>query len=72
VRSAAQALDAALARENTSVADQMAWRSRCAHGWWAAVEPVPETLPGRTERPTVPPLPDDRPFWDAGCAEQCR
>src|SRR5690348_11343972 len=31
------------------VADQMAWRSGCAHGWWAQVKPAPAGK-GRTDR----------------------
>lgn len=47
------------------LADQMAWRSVCAHGWWAQVRPAP---PGRG-RP-------DRdwpgcPFWEHGCLPDC-
>jgi hypothetical protein len=72
VRAAAAALDAALAKEGTTIADQMAWRSMCAHGWWEWVSPVPADLPGRKERPTVPRLVAGQPFWEAGCAEQCR
>src|SRR5690606_18352016 len=41
VREATAALDVALAAEGTSISDQMAWRSMCAHGWWHIVEPVP-------------------------------
>lgn len=72
VRAATAELDAALAAEGTSISDQMAFRSMCAHGWWEAVLPTPADLPGRKDRPTVPPLQDGRPFWDAGCADQCR
>lgn len=72
LREACAALDAVLAREGTTISDQMAWRSQCAHGWWAAVAPVPADLPGRKEQPIVPKLSDDRPFWQAGCADLCR
>ncbi len=67
LRACAAALDAALAREGTSIADQMAFRSQCAHGWWAAVVPPPEPLPDSVPRPAP-----DRPFWEAGCAPRCR
>lgn len=66
------ALDAAFRREGTSLADQMAWRSQCAHGWWEAVSPVPADLPGRKPRPIVPRPVEGEPFWSAGCAELCR
>ena len=72
LRAATEALDAALAAQGTTISDQMAFRSKCAHGWWEAVRPTPRDLPGRAPRPSVPPLPDDRPFWEAGCDPQCR
>lgn len=72
LREACAALDAVLAREGTTISDQMAWRSQCAHGWWMAVAPVPPDLPGRKERPIVPRLSEAEPFWQAGCAELCR
>ena len=43
------ALDEALAREGTSISEQMAWRSQCAHGWWELVAPTPADLPGRKD-----------------------
>jgi hypothetical protein len=72
LRAATDALDTALAAEGTTISDQMAFRSMCAHGWWEAVLPTPGDLPGRKDRPTVPRVTSDRPFWEAGCAEQCR
>jgi len=72
LRASCAALDAALANERTSIADQMAWRSECAHGWWDLVEPVPVDLPGRKERPSVPQRAPGTPFWEAGCASFCR
>lgn len=72
IRASCAALDEALMREGTSIAEQMAFRSQCAHGWWELVEPVPADLPGRKERPSVPKPRSDRPFWDAGCAAFCR
>jgi hypothetical protein len=71
VRDTSATLDATLARQGTSIADQMAWRSMCAHGWWELVAPTPQDLPGRTARPTVPRPEDGKPFWDTGCAAQC-
>lgn len=55
VRDSLAALDAALAAQGTTLSDQMAWRSRCAHAWWAAIAPQPPA----------------RPFWDAGCPADC-
>jgi hypothetical protein len=68
VRAAAQALEAALAHSGTTLADQMAWRSECAHGWWELVVPTPPDLPRRA----VPSDPSRRPFWTLGCAEHCK
>ena len=39
IRTSFAALEAALVLHGTTLADEMAWRSRCAHGWWAAVAP---------------------------------
>ncbi|KRE15893.1 hypothetical protein ASE63_16905 [Bosea sp. Root381] len=72
VAAGAEALDAALAREGTSIAEQMAFRSQCAHGWWELVAPTPADLPGRKPRPSVPALRGDAPLWEAGCADFCR
>lgn len=69
LRHAITALDAAFARIGTSIADQMAFRSQCAHAWWEAVVPVPPDLP---ERKIVPRLTAGAPFWETGCAERCR
>lgn len=71
LRAASAALDEALAAAGTSIADQMAWRSECAHGWWELVAPTPADLPGRAERPGVPKPAPGRPFWDAGAAPHC-
>jgi hypothetical protein len=72
VRAAWRALEAALEAGGTSLADQMAWRSMCAHGWWELVRPAPPDLPGRAERPTVPRPVPGTPFWATGCAPECR
>lgn len=72
LRRCCEILDAALALKGTTIADEMAWRSECAHGWWQVVRPVPADLPGRKERASVPKLADGAPFWKAGCAEFCR
>ena len=72
VATSAQALDAAFAREGTSVAEQMAYRSQCAHRWWELVKPTPADLAGGKPRPSVPPLDPARPFWETGCAPFCR
>lgn len=53
----------------TTLSDEMAFRSACAHGWWAMVVPVPDTL--RRERPTVPRWQDGKPYWETGAALHC-
>lgn len=65
---ALDALDRALAAAGTTLADEMAWRSECAHGWWALVCPPP---PGTSRRAGVPAPDPARPFWGAGCAPHC-
>jgi len=72
LRESCAALDAALAREGTSISEQMAFRSQCAHGWWELVSPTPADLPGVKPRPSMPAPRADEPFWEAGCADFCR
>jgi hypothetical protein len=72
VREATDALDRALAEQGTTISDQMAFRSMCAHGWWEMVVPTPADLPGRKDRPTVPRHMTGQAFWAAECADQCR
>jgi len=66
VRHAFAALEAAYSGTGTTLADQMAWRSSCAHGWWADISPSPQNggyseLSQRAET-----------LWDRGCAPHCR
>lgn len=72
LRESCAALDAALAREGTSISEQMAFRSQCAHGWWELVAPTPADLLGAKPRPSMPAPRADAPFWEAGCADFCR
>lgn len=65
LRAAILALDAAFAKAGKPVADQMAWRSMCAHGWWGQIAPPPAGQ-GRTDRQWPA-----RPFWEEGCLPQC-
>jgi hypothetical protein len=69
ILAAMHTLDAALATQGTSIADQMAWRSECAYGWWDLVAPTPTDLPARASVPRHVP---GTPFWETGCAERCR
>lgn len=72
VRAGCAALDAALAREGTTISDQMAWRSQCAHRWWEVVAPAPLGLSGAKPRLDMPALDAGAPFWESGCAGFCR
>jgi hypothetical protein len=65
IRAALEALERAYRAAGTNVADEMAWRSSCAHGWWAEVCPPP---PGRAGADRRPP---ERPFWDHACPPHC-
>lgn len=62
-------LDRALAASGRTLADEMAWRSECAHGWWGMVRPPP---PGLLRRPSIPAPDPGRPFWTACCAPHCK
>jgi hypothetical protein len=72
LRACTAALDEALAREGTTISDQMAWRSQCAHGWWEAVRPAPADLAGAKDRPSIPAPAKGAPFWEHGCAAFCK
>lgn len=66
VRHAFAALEAAYAAAGTTLADEMAWRSSCAHGWWGDVRPAPaeggySALARRADA-----------LWERGCAPHCR
>lgn len=56
LRAAIAVLDAGFAAHGLSIADEMANRSECAHGWWHQV--VPKSVAGR-------------PFWADGAAPRC-
>ncbi|MGL4441814.1 MAG: hypothetical protein ACRCUE_21405 [Bosea sp. (in: a-proteobacteria)] len=71
LRVCTMALDQALAAEATTISDQMAWRSQCAHGWWEMVCPTPADLVGAKDRPSMPTLRKGVPFWDISCADFC-
>jgi hypothetical protein len=72
LRRATKALEDAFASVGTTLSDQMAWRSQCAHGWWQSVVATPEDLPGLSERPAIPISKPTEPFWSAGCPASCR
>jgi len=66
------ALEAALAGTGTTLADQMAFRSHCAHGWWEMVVPVPSDVPRGERYADVPVWRKGAAFWDIACAARCR
>jgi hypothetical protein len=66
LRAAWDAVERGFAESGIGLADRMAWRSFCAHGWWAEIRPAP---PGEGRADRAWPA---RPFWDEGCPEQCR
>ncbi len=72
LRNACAALEAGFVREGTRLCDEMAWRSKCAHGWWEVVSPQPPAMTGSKPRPTIPAFEPGQPFWEAGCAPFCR
>lgn len=63
-------VEIAFERQGTSLPDQMAFRSECAHGWWELVVPVPEA--GLKLRPGIPRWRPGIAFWNVGAAEHCR
>lgn len=71
LRRSCDILDTAFARAETTISDQMAWRSQCAHGWWELVSPTPVDLPGRKQRSAVPTYVAGAAFWNTGCADFC-
>jgi len=62
-------LEGAFERIGTTLADEMAYRSGCAHGWWEMVVPVPEHA--RRDRPNIPRWQAGQPFWKTGAAPHC-
>ena len=68
---ALDALDAAFIGIGTTLADQMAFRSHCAHGWWEMVVPVPSDLPRGARYADIPAWRQGVAFWDVGCAPRC-
>jgi hypothetical protein len=65
LREAWTMLERVFAATGISLADRMAWRSSCAHGWWSHVRPAP---PGEGRADTAWPA---GPFWEKGCAPHC-
>jgi hypothetical protein len=66
LRQAWATLERVFAATGIALADRMAWRSACAHGWWSDVRPAPQ---GEGRADTAWPA---GPFWDKGCPPHCR
>jgi hypothetical protein len=71
LREATAALERAWEARGTTLADQMAWRSECAHGWWDLVCPTPADVAANQKR-QLPRPNKGQVFWEAGCADHCR
>jgi hypothetical protein len=72
IGAALEALEVAIAGTGTTLADQMAFRSHCAHGWWEMVVPVPSDPPRGERYADVPVWRKGVAFWDIACAARCR
>lgn len=59
IAAALERLEAGFVATGTTLSDQMAFRSECAHGWWESVVPKPGSA-------------TNEPFWLRGCAPHCR
>lgn len=59
------ALEHACVNNGTTLADEMAWRSGCAHGWWGDVHPAPDEPQYREQAKRKEPL------WQRGCPPEC-
>ncbi|WP_439499376.1 hypothetical protein [Bosea sp. (in: a-proteobacteria)] len=70
IRLALDGLEAGFLRVGTSLSDQMAFRSECAHGWWQSIVPLPVDLQD-ADRRDVPRLGEGEPFWSAGAQPHC-
>lgn len=65
VRAAFAALERACVANGTTLADEMAWRSGCSHGWWSDVAPSPR------EREYSERSRRSEALWERGCPPQC-
>ena len=69
IRSTTALLEAAFQRIGTTLFDQMAFRSECAHGWWEMIVPIPQHE--RKDRADVPRWKPGQAFWEVGAAAHC-
>ena len=64
VREAFAALEHACVARGTTLADEMAWRSGCSHGWWSDVRPAPDGHYNERARRS-------ESLWERGCPPHC-
>lgn len=65
VQEAFAALEHACVDNGTTLADEMAWRSGCSHGWWGDVHPAPDAREYREQAKRKESL------WQRGCPPEC-
>jgi hypothetical protein len=65
VREAFAVLEHACVDKGTTLADEMAWRSGCSHGWWGDVHPAPDAPEYREQAKRKQSL------WQRGCPPEC-
>lgn len=68
---ALEVLETRFAENGTTLSDQMAFRSECAHGWWNGVVPIPPLLRDEARLALQPKPGTDQPFWTAGARPHC-
>ena len=64
LREAFAALEHACVEHGTTLADEMAWRSGCSHGWWSDVRPAPDGPYNERSRRS-------ESLWERGCPTHC-
>jgi hypothetical protein len=72
VSDALAGLEAGFAAAGTSLSDEMAFRSECAHGWWRLVVPQPPEARNPERDARIPSPEPHQPFWTAGPQPHCR
>lgn len=71
IREALVDLEAGFAATGTTLSDEMAFRSECAHGWWRHVVPLPPEFRDQPRQKRIPPQAEHEPFWAAGPQPHC-
>ena len=71
IHQALERLEAGFAVMDTTLSDEMAFRSECAHGWWNGVVPIPAALRQAERFRLMPRAGDDQPWWTASARPHC-